>query len=83
MRSSALSVIWVIDAIYGLATVHNMYTLKPTGVVGMLVNIVSLVVALGVFFGTPRGRRVLHWSSVRLQRQRLKSDSLAPPHEGA
>jgi hypothetical protein len=73
-RLSTLSVIWMVDAVVGLVQVHNMYTFKPTGAAGMLLNAVSFVVAMLVFFGTPRGRIVLRWLGRQIGSRR-RSDS--------
>lgn len=43
---SALCLIFLIDAIIGLAQGHNMYTLKPGGAIGVVVNLITLIVCL-------------------------------------
>jgi len=43
---SVLCLIFLIDAIVGLAQGNNMYTLKPGGTTGVIVNVITLIACL-------------------------------------
>ena len=64
LRVSTVCLIFIVDAIVALAEGHNMYTLRATGTRGMVVNVVSLLVASWLFMRSPRGR----WLRLRFGR---------------
>lgn len=43
---SVLCLIFLIDAIVGLVQGNNMYTLKPGGTTGVIVNVITLIACL-------------------------------------
>jgi multisubunit Na+/H+ antiporter MnhG subunit len=58
----------MVDAIIALAKHNSMYTLKHTGTAGMVVNVVSLIVAFGIFAASPRGQWLRAWWAARASR---------------